>query len=102
MGFIIIYITHPDLRTAKKIVASLMKNRLIACANFFPIESTYWWKGKMENSDEIVSIVKTKKENWDRVKSAVIKMHPYEIPCIMKIDVDANENYENWINKEVK
>ncbi|MBU4257244.1 divalent cation tolerance protein CutA [Patescibacteria group bacterium] len=34
MGFIIIYITYPDLKTAKKIVASLMESRLIACGNF--------------------------------------------------------------------
>ncbi|MBU0619585.1 divalent-cation tolerance protein CutA, partial [Patescibacteria group bacterium] len=57
MGVIIIYITHPDLKTAKKIVASLMQSRLVACGNFFPIQSSYWWKGKIENSKEIVSIV---------------------------------------------
>lgn len=102
MGFIIIYITHPDLKTAKKIVVSLMKDRLIACGNFFPINSIYWWKGKIENSKEIVSIVKTKTENWEKVKSAVVKLHPYETPCIMKTDVEANDDYESWINKEVK
>lgn len=102
MGFIIIYITHPDLITAKKIVASLMESRLIACGNFFPISSVYWWNGKIENSKEIVSIVKTKKKNWEKVKSAVIKLHPYETPCIMKINFEANDAYEAWINKEVK
>ena len=102
MGFIIIYITYPDMKIAKKIVASLMKERLIACANFFPVDGVYWWKGEIENSKEIVSIVKTKKENWSKVKLAVTKLHPYETPCIMKIDVEANEDYESWINKEVK
>ncbi|MBU4347556.1 divalent-cation tolerance protein CutA [Candidatus Parcubacteria bacterium] len=102
MGFIIIYITYPDLKTAKKIVASLMESRLIACGNFFPVNSVYWWNGKIENSKEIVSIVKTKKVNWEKVKSAVIKLHPYETPCIIKIDVKMNDDYESWINKEVK
>ena len=80
----------------------LLKKRLIACVNFFPIESSYWWKGKIENSDEIVSIVKTKKENWNKLKREVEKIHPYEIPCIMKFDVEANEDYEKWINEETK
>ncbi|MBU1350183.1 MAG: divalent-cation tolerance protein CutA [Patescibacteria group bacterium] len=102
MGVIIIYITHPDLKTAKKIVASLMQSRLVACGNFFPIQSSYWWKGKIENSKEIVSIVKTKKKNWEKVKSEVIKLHPYETPCIIKLDVEANEDYESWVNNEVK
>jgi periplasmic divalent cation tolerance protein len=100
MEFIIIYITHPDLKTAKKIVSALMKKRLVACGNFFPIQSTYFWKGKIENSKEIVSIVKTKKKNWEKVKTEVIKLHPYETPCIMKLDVKANDDYESWINKE--
>ena len=102
MGFIIIYITYPDLKTAKKIVASLMESRLIACGNFFPIQNTYWWKGKIENSKEVVSIVKTKTKNYKKVKSAVIKLHPYKTPCIIKIDVKANDDYELWINKEVR
>ncbi|MFH0755195.1 MAG: divalent-cation tolerance protein CutA [bacterium] len=102
MGFIIIYITYPNLKTAKKIVASLMESRLIACGNFFPIQNTYWWKGKIENSKEVVSIVKTKTKNWEKVKSIVIKLHSYETPCIIKMVVSANDDYESWINKEVR
>jgi periplasmic divalent cation tolerance protein len=102
MGFIVIYITHPDLKTAKKIVAALLEQRLIACANFFPIESAYRWKGKVEHSKEIVSIVKTAKKNWRKVKDEVIKLHPYETPCIMRFDVRANEDYEKWIKAEIK
>ena len=101
MNFILIYITHPDLSTAQKIVTSLMEKRLVACGNFFPIQSTYWWKGKIENSEEIVSIVKTKKENWEKVKAEVIKLHPYETPCIIKIEVEGNEEYVKWIEEEV-
>ncbi|QQR93204.1 divalent-cation tolerance protein CutA [bacterium] len=100
-GFIIIYITHPDLETAKKIVSSLMKSRLIACGNFFPIQNTYWWKGKIEHSTEVVSIVKTNMKNWEQVKAAVIKLHPYETPCIIKISASANSDYVSWINQEV-
>ena len=102
MSFIVVYITHANLKNAKKISDELLKKRLIACANYFPIQSSYWWKGKIENSDEIVSIVKTKKENWNKLKREVEKIHPYEIPCIMKFDVEANEDYEKWINEETK
>ena len=87
---------------AKKVASHLLEQKLIACANFFPIESACWWKGKIENSNEIVSIVKTKKENWEKVKEEVKKIHSYEIPCIMKFEVEANDDYENWIKSEVK
>ena len=102
MKFIIIYTTYPDLKTAKKIVAALMESRLIACGNFFPIQNTYWWKNKIENSKEVVSIVKTKTQNWKKIKSAIIKLHPYKTPCVMKINIEANDDYESWIKKEVR
>lgn len=100
MSFIIIYITNKNLKEAKKVTDYLLKKRLIACVNFLPIKSMYWWKGKIENSNEVVSIVKTKKENWEKVRNEVKKIHPYEVPCIMKFEVEANKEYEEWINKE--
>jgi periplasmic divalent cation tolerance protein len=73
---------------------------LIACANFLQIESSYWWKGKIEDSREVVSIVKTKKGNWGKLKSEIEKIHPYEIPCMMKFEVEANKDYEEWVKSE--
>jgi uncharacterized protein involved in tolerance to divalent cations len=49
---------------------------------------------------QIVSPVKTKKENWQKVKKEVEKIHPYDVPCIMKIEVEANNEYFDWIKKE--
>jgi|SRR3989344_4167434 len=102
MGFIVIYITHKNMKEAKKVATYLLNKRLIACVNYFPIQSAFWWKGKIENSKEIVSLVKTRKESWTKIKSEVKKMHPYNTPCIMKFDVEANEDYEKWINEETK
>ncbi|MFH1447507.1 MAG: divalent-cation tolerance protein CutA [Candidatus Micrarchaeota archaeon] len=102
MGFIAVYITHKNMKSAEKIVAHLLENRLIACANFFPIRSIYRWKGTIENSEEIVSIVKTRSGNWEKLRAEVERMHPYETPCIMKLDVEANGKYEEWILHETK
>ncbi len=102
MGFIIIYVTYPNMEEATKIVSHLLQKKLIACANYFPIRSSFWWKGKIDNSDEIVSILKTKKENWEIIKSEIKKMHSYETPCIMKLDAEANTEYELWVNSETK
>jgi len=85
---------------AKKIANHLLEKHLIACANFFPIESAYWWNGKIDCAHEIASILKTKSKNWEKVKAEVLRIHPYEVPCIMKIDVTANESYEAWIHSQ--
>lgn len=97
MTFIFVYITNPNKVVAKRVALHLLKKKLVTCANIFPIESSYWWRGKIENAREVVLIVKTRKENFNRVKSEVKKIHPYSIPCVVKIDVEANKEYEEWI-----
>ncbi len=102
MSFTIIYITYPDSDTAKRICTHLIEKKLVACSNVFPIQSSYWWAGKIENDDEFVSIVKTTKENFDKVKKEVVKIHPYKVPCIMAIHAEANQAYEDWIKESVE
>ena len=102
MSFIFVYITNPNKKVAKKISLHLLKKRIAACTNTFPIDSSYWWKGKIEKTKEVVLIVKTRKENFNKIKNEIKKIHPYSIPCIIKFNVEANKEYENWLKKETK
>ena len=101
MPFIFVYITNENETEAKKIAKHLIEKRLIACANIFPISSVYRWKGKIEDTKEAILIAKTKKETYEKVKEEVKKIHPYKVPCIIKIDVEANKDYGDWLNSEV-
>ena len=100
MNLVLIYVTHKDIHEAKTIASSLIEQKLIACANFFPIESMYRWEGKVENSKEVVALLKTTTEHWARVQKEIKKMHSYDVPCIMKIDAEAHEGYIKWIESE--
>lgn len=100
--FIIIYITHSSEKNAKQLTNCLLEERLIACTNIFPIQSAYWWQGKIQNDDEVVSLVKTTSELWERVKSRVEELHPYDVPAIIKMEVEGNDAYEKWIKESVK
>ena len=102
MGFIMIYVTHQNKDEAKKIGNYLLDKKLIACANYFPIEATYWWNSAIESDEEIVSLLKTRKENWEKVRDVIEKIHPYDVPCIIKIELEANEKYEQWILNSTK
>ncbi|HHH53533.1 MAG TPA: divalent-cation tolerance protein CutA [Bacteroidetes bacterium] len=100
MAFLILYVTYKNKDEAKKVGNYLLEKKLIACANYFPIESAYWWNGKIESGDEYVSILKTRQEYWETVKDEIEKIHPYDVPCIIKFKVEANKEYEKWIYKE--
>jgi periplasmic divalent cation tolerance protein len=96
---ILIYITCKDKAEAKKISMHLLEKKLIACTNFYPIESMYAWKGKIKKDKEYVVIAKTAEENYNKVKEEVKKIHSYEIPCILKIKAEANSAYHKWIEE---
>jgi len=99
---IFVYITNPNKKTAYRIGKYLVEKRLCACVNIFPIESYYWWQGKIEKAKEWVVIVKTLEKNYERIKKEIKNIHPYSVPCILKIKVEANKEYLNWLNKEIK
>lgn len=98
----LVYITCKDKKEAEKISLYLLKKKLIACANIFPIRSIYRWKGKIVNDYENVIIAKTNNKNFKKVAKEVKKNHSYTIPCILKINTTANKDYERWANKELR
>ncbi len=62
----------------------------------------YWWNGKIQDNKEFVIIAKTKEKNYEKIKEEVKKLHSYDVPCILKLNAEANESYDKWIDEEVK
>ena len=102
MSFIFIYITNPTKKEAKRIARYLLSKKLIACANILPIDSLYRRKYKIVEEKEVVLIAKTKTDNFNKVKREVEKIHPYNLPCIVKISVSSNEKYYKWLKEITK
>jgi periplasmic divalent cation tolerance protein len=102
MKIILIYVTNENEMQAQLLADHLLKARLVACANIFPIKSSYWWQENLENDSEYVSLFKTREEYWDLVREKIEKIHPYDVPCIIKIVADANDSYKNWIYQETE
>lgn len=98
----LIYITCRDKKEAERISMCLLKKRLIACANIFPIKSMYWWQNKIANCNENVVIAKTSNKNFNKAAAEVKNNHSYKIPCILKINATANKEYEAWTKKEMR
>jgi periplasmic divalent cation tolerance protein len=99
---IFVYITCKNKIEAKKIGLFLVKKRLAACCNIFPIESIYWWQGKILNDKEVVLIVKTLKRNFKKVEKEVKKLHSYKVPCILEIPIrNGDSDYLKWLQGEI-
>ena len=102
MKMILVYITNPTRKEAEKVASHLLKRKLIACANIFPIESVFRWKGRINRTKEYVVIAKTLSRNFQKIKKEVRRIHKYEIPCIIRIKADASREFERWVKEEVE
>lgn len=99
---ILIYITTPNKKTALNIAKKLLELRLIGCGNIFKIESLYWWGDKIESGNEYALIGKTKAGYYEKIKKEVEKWHPYQTPCIIKIPIEVNKKYLNYLKNIFK
>ena len=98
-----IYMTSKDEAEAKKISRYLTGEKLVACVNYFPIKSIYWWKGEVEESQEIALIAKTRVELVDRVIERVKQLHSYEVPCVVSWIIEkGNPEYLEWIKESTE
>lgn len=98
--FSIIYITAGSIGEAKSIGRRLIEERLAACANIFPITSIFRWKGKINEENEFVILVKTRTNKVKDVEKRVKQLHSYEIPCLISLKIDSgSDDYLKWIEE---
>jgi len=93
--------TEDTEENARKIARSLIGKRLAACVQMSNILSTYWWKNKIEEKNEIRCVIKGK--NFDGIKEEIKKIHPYDTPEIVQMKINkVNKKYLEWVDKEVQ
>ncbi len=103
MAYILVLCTINDFDKAKSISRELLEKKLIACSNIIPqITSIYTWEDKLVEDTEYLMFLKTKQQLFPEVKEAIMQLHPYDVPEIISVKLDAgSEEYFKWINESV-
>lgn len=96
---ILLYVPCKDSEEAERISKALIDNRLIACSNIHDSKSFYKWKGEMIEDFEKVIVAKTVEGKVEEASKMIKEMHSYDVPAIIKINADANPEYENWLKE---
>lgn len=102
MSLVALYVPYPNKEEALKVSDILLSEKLIACYNLSSVESSYWWEWNIARSGEIVTLSKTTQEKWQQVRDKILELHSYDIPCILKFDIEANDEYKNWVFEQLK
>jgi periplasmic divalent cation tolerance protein len=93
------FVTVGDKKTADEIASGLLKERLAACVSAVPgLESSYWWKDRIEKAQEILLLIKTRRALREDVMQFVKQHHPYTVPEMVFVEMDgATREYLDWL-----
>jgi len=102
--FIIVFVTCANSKQADKISQALIKAKLAACVNLInPINSLFWWQGKVDSCKETLLIIKTKRSLFSRLEKLIKSLHSYEVPEIIALPiVKGSKKYLDWINDSTR
>ena len=97
-----VYMTAGSVEEAKSIGKILVGQNLAACVNLLEnMTSIYKWEEKLEESQEVIMIAKTRKTLMPKLIEKVNSIHSYDCPCILELPVQGgNSDFLSWIESQ--
>lgn len=95
----VVLCTVPDREAGRTLARGLLEARLAACVNLLPgVTSMYTWEGAVEESEELLLVIKTDRTRADDVIGFIEREHPYDCPEAIALDVvRGSRAYLDWI-----
>ncbi|WP_262695250.1 divalent-cation tolerance protein CutA [Kordiimonas aquimaris] len=100
--YVTIYSTVENEDAAVHMATSLVRDKLIACANLKSgMRSIYEVDGIIQFESEVMLIMKSQRILVDKVIERIKEMHSYQTPCITVWPIiDGNVDYLSWIKHQ--
>lgn len=89
---------------ADRIAREVVERGLAACVNVLPaVTSVYRWKGELVVEEERLLVIKTRADRFERLREAIVSLHPYEVPEVIALPIEAgHEPYLAWLDGNVR
>ena len=83
---------------AQALARGLVEQRLAACCQTHPIQSTYRWQGAIEAAPEVMLTAKTVAAKFQVLEAYVRQHHSYDVPEIVATPVTCvSDAYAAWL-----
>lgn len=95
----VVLTTLSDQETAARVVRTLVSENLAACGTIVPgARSIYQWKGKIEDTAEVVVLFKIPATGEDAFIKRLVEIHPYDVPEVVSFEPSCvHEAYARWV-----
>jgi periplasmic divalent cation tolerance protein len=98
----VVLTTLPDAEAGARLARVLLEERLAACVNVVPgVRSLYRWQGALEESAEVLLLVKTRADRCAALAARIQALHPYELPEVLELPAaGGSAAYLDWVWRE--
>ncbi len=102
--YIAVLVTAPNEDEAAAIAKAIVGERLAACANIIGnVRSIYRWEGEVQDDPEVLVVIKTRSEFFDKLEARVRELHSYEVPEVIALDITrGSEPYLSWLRQSTQ
>ncbi len=99
---LVVYVTVGSGDEADRMAQTLVGEQLAACVNRVrSIQSVYRWQGKVEQNDEELLIIKTRRQLFPALEKRVKELHSYSVPEIIAVPiVEGSAEYLTWLRDQ--
>lgn len=95
----IILTTTNDRKVATILSESLIDSGLAGCIQIDEVQSYYKWEGKLCNDHEFRLMIKAACGHYDEIVSLIKLKHNYQLPQIVKLDINnGSQEYIQWLS----
>ncbi|MEO0987792.1 MAG: divalent-cation tolerance protein CutA [Cyanobacteria bacterium J06639_14] len=99
----VVLVTVDTQETAQAIAEVLVRDRLAACVNLFPVQSIYTWKDTIQHDSEWQMVIKTAGTHFASLEAKIQEIHPYEVPEIITLPIiQGSSTYLHWMSEQVR
>jgi periplasmic divalent cation tolerance protein len=100
---LVVFVTAPSTDKAASLARTLVGERLAACVNLVErVRSIYRWEGEVQDDAEVLMVIKTRADAFERLKARVVELHEYRCPEVVALPiVRGSEAYLTWLADSV-
>jgi periplasmic divalent cation tolerance protein len=95
--------TIDDETAAAALAREIVERGLGACVQILTVRSVFVWEGAVEETPELLLLVKTRADRYDELEAYIREHHPYDVPEILQVPIVSGfAPYLAWMDERTK
>jgi periplasmic divalent cation tolerance protein len=99
-AYVVVQVTAPSPEEAERIAQAVVDGGLAGSAQIAPVRTRYRWQGAIQDADEHLITMYTRRDRFDALADCVRAQHSYVVPQIVALPILAGTGaFLRWIDE---